>query len=103
WRAAAVSGAMFFTACTAWAGDKAAHHSADSASFSEATYLRDENFLAGDEQEGRGTGQPGNDRAAEYIANQYHEAGLKPAGDHGTYFQNFTLKLHPRIGEKNRL
>jgi hypothetical protein len=38
--------------------------------------------------EGRGTGQAGFQRAAEYMAVKFKEAGLKPVGDNGTYFQN---------------
>ena len=41
-------------------------------------------FLSHDLLEGRGTGQRGGDLAAEYIATQFAEYGLKPAGDHGT-------------------
>lgn len=37
--------------------------------------------------EGRGTGQPGFQKAAEYMAAKFKEAGLKPVGDNGTYFQ----------------
>ncbi len=48
-------------------------------------------FLAHDLLEGRGTGQRGGDLAAEYIATQFAEYGLKPAGDHGTYMQNVPL------------
>jgi len=48
-------------------------------------------FLASDLLEGRGVGARGGDLASEYIATQFALDGLKPAGDHGTYFQNFTL------------
>ncbi len=48
-------------------------------------------FLASDLLEGRGVGARGGDLATEYIATQFALAGLKPAGDKGTYFQNFTL------------
>jgi Zn-dependent M28 family amino/carboxypeptidase len=48
-------------------------------------------FLASDLLEGRGVGTRGGDLATEYIATQFALAGLKPAGDAGTYFQNFTL------------
>ncbi len=48
-------------------------------------------FLAHDLLEGRGTGQRGGDIAAEYIATQFAEYGLKPAGDHGTYMQKVPL------------
>src|ERR1700741_5019166 len=48
-------------------------------------------FLSHDLLEGRGTGQRGGDLAAEYIATQFAEFGLKPAGDHGTYMQRVPL------------
>jgi len=48
-------------------------------------------FLASDLPEGRGVGTRGGDLATEYIASQFAIAGAKPAGDKGTYFQNFTL------------
>ena len=48
-------------------------------------------FLAHDLLEGRGTGQRGGDLAAEYIATQFAEYGLRPAGDHGTYMQKVPL------------
>ena len=48
-------------------------------------------YLAHDLLEGRGTGQRGGDLAAEYIATQFAEFGLKPAGDHGTYMQKVPL------------
>jgi len=48
-------------------------------------------YLSHDLLEGRGTGQRGGDIAAEYIATQFAEYGLKPAGDHGTYTQKVPL------------
>src|SRR6202795_1995890 len=48
-------------------------------------------YLSHDMLEGRGTGQRGGDIAAEYIATQFAEYGLKPAGDHGTYMQKVPL------------
>jgi Zn-dependent M28 family amino/carboxypeptidase len=55
-------------------------------------------FLADDLLEGRGPGVRGGDLAARYIAAQFALAGLKPAGDDGTYFQQvdffgMTVKL----------
>ncbi len=71
-------------------------------------------FLAHDLLEGRGTGQRGGDVAAEYIATQFAEYGLKPAGDRGTYMQKVPLvgittlpetqfALIPRQGEAMNL
>ena len=48
-------------------------------------------YLSHDLLEGRGTGQRGGDIAAEYIATQFAEYGLKPAGEHGTYMQKVPL------------
>lgn len=49
-------------------------------------------YLAGPECEGRGSGQPGFQKAAEFMANEMKKAGLRPAGDNGTYFQNVPFK-----------
>jgi hypothetical protein len=48
--------------------------------------------LSAPEFEGRGTGQPGADRAAAYLANRFAKLGLKPAGDNGTYLQPIKFK-----------
>src|SRR5207248_8799402 len=44
-------------------------------------------YIASDELEGRATFAEGLGLAAAYIADQIKEAGVKPGGDHGTYFQ----------------
>ncbi len=43
--------------------------------------------LASEEFAGRGTGQPGYLKSAEWVAGKLKEFGLKPIGDNGTYFQ----------------
>src|SRR5690348_10755703 len=48
-------------------------------------------FLSSDLLEGRGPGTRGDQLATEYIATQFALAGLQPAGDHGTYFQQVPL------------
>ena len=48
-------------------------------------------FLSSDLLEGRGPGTRGGDLATEYIATQFELAGLKPAGDAGTFFQQVPL------------
>lgn len=47
--------------------------------------------IAHDSLEGRGTGEHGQNIAAEYIANFYDDLGMQPKGDNGTYFQHFKL------------
>lgn len=43
--------------------------------------------LSAKEMEGRGTAQPGGERAAKYIADKFAKLGLKPLGDAGTFLQ----------------
>jgi len=54
-------------------------------------YLEHVKFLASDDLEGRGNGGSGLEAAAEYIAARFKEAGLQPAGDNGTFFQQFEM------------
>jgi Zn-dependent M28 family amino/carboxypeptidase len=67
-------------------------------------------FLADDLLEGRGTGARGGDIAAKYIAAQFAQDGLKPAGDDGGYLQRVdftgvqtlaasTFSLQPEHGD----
>lgn len=48
--------------------------------------------LSSNEFEGRGTAQPGADKAAAYLAKRFAKLGLKPAGDNGTYLQQIKFK-----------
>ena len=48
-------------------------------------------YLADDKLEGRDTGSPGGMLAAQYLASQLEQFGIKPAGDNGTYFQQVPL------------
>lgn len=48
--------------------------------------------LSSKEMEGRGTMQPGGDKAANWIADRYKELGLKPLGDKGTFLQKVDFK-----------
>lgn len=48
-------------------------------------------YLSDDALEGRGTGQKGGDKAADWIAAQFKSYGLLPAGDNGTYFQSVSF------------
>jgi Zn-dependent M28 family amino/carboxypeptidase len=60
-------------------------------------------YLASDALEGRAPGYPGNDKATEFIAALYQEAGLKAVGDNGTYFQAFTYKNKGERKTRNTL
>lgn len=48
--------------------------------------------LSGDDMEGRDTGSPGHDRAAQYVQERFAAAGLKPAGDNGGWRQTIPMK-----------
>src|SRR5215213_8821890 len=45
------------------------------------------NALAADEMQGRGTAQPGGDKAATYLADRFGKLGLKPLGEKNSYLQ----------------
>ena len=60
-------------------------------------------YLASDQLEGRGVGTKGLDLAAEFIARQFAEAGLKTQWSEGGSFQEFTFNLPPELGKENRL
>jgi Peptidase family M28 len=64
--------------------------------------------LAADDMEGRGTMQPGGDKAANWIADRFQKIGLKPLGDKGSYLQKidfketvFTSQTSFKVGEEN--
>jgi hypothetical protein len=52
-----------------------------------------EAVLTADSLEGRETTYPGQKKAAEYIASHFRDAGLKPIGDDGTFFQHFNVHV----------
>lgn len=84
-----------------WGG--AGRHSDDASLIVGSEFLGHVSYLASDELEGRGTGQAGIDRAAEYIADEFDRLGVEPAGDDNTYFQNLTLRIKQRVGLSTRL
>lgn len=59
----------------------------------------DMEFLASDDLEGREAGTPGFDLAADYVASEFSEIGLKPAGDAGSYMQTITFLRSVRAPE----
>lgn len=82
----------FFTAAAAWVQITPAQVTvAESTGISGERIRAHVKFLASDSLEGRGVGTRGGDLASEYIATEFALDGLKPAGDNGTYFQNFAL------------
>jgi hypothetical protein len=81
WRLLTVTALVALAAATAFAGDNGA----------QERIKKDITFLASDVCEGRGIDTQGINKAADYIAEQLKQAGLKPGGKNGTYFQPFTV------------
>ena len=61
-------------------------------SLSLATIKDTVNALAADEMQGRGTAQPGGDKAAGWIADRFAKLGLKPLGLNNSYLQPITFR-----------
>ena len=59
--------------------------------------------LASDEMEGRLTGTEGERRATEYVAAVFEALGLEPAGDDGTFYQEFEFTSGVSLGPGNRM
>ncbi|HET7287572.1 MAG TPA: M28 family peptidase, partial [Pyrinomonadaceae bacterium] len=56
-------------------------------SINVATIKETVNALAADDMQGRGTAQPGGDKAAAYLADRFAKLGLKPLGEKNSYLQ----------------
>jgi Tol biopolymer transport system component len=59
--------------------------------------------LASPALEGRLTGTEGERKAAAFVAARFRDLGLEPAGEGGTYFQDFPFVAGTSLGPKNRL
>ena len=60
-------------------------------------------FLSSNALEGRLTGAKGEKIATQYVANIFQRLGLEPAGDHGTFFQEFNFTSGVSLGKNNSL
>lgn len=74
-----------------------------STAISEADLRRHVEALASEAMEGRLTGAPGGERAAEYVASAFRAYGLNPAGEGGGYRQKFPFTAGVRLGQDNAL
>ena len=79
-----------------WAAKEAAP------AFSADRYTAHVKFLAAPDLQGRGSGSPGLEKAARYIADQFKSYGLKPPPGK-KYFQDFTVTVNARLGPDNLL
>ncbi|HEY5883061.1 MAG TPA: M28 family peptidase [Pyrinomonadaceae bacterium] len=57
--------------------------------------------LSSKEFEGRGTGQPGADKAAQYMADRFAKLGLKPGGPNGSYLQPIKFRSTEMLAESS--
>jgi hypothetical protein len=78
---------------------------AENATESESRLRQTATYLASDALEGRGVGTSGLDQAADYIADQFKQLGLRTDLFHGTPFQEFEIPLPAEMGpaEHNQL
>ena len=81
----------------------AGNSTTDAATAAELRLRSDVTFLADDAQEGRAPGTKGIEAAAQYIANIFKGAGLKPAPGAPDYFQPFTISGSPQLGKHQDL
>ena len=61
--------------------------------FDAARALTHVAYLGDATRGGRLSGSPEYDDAARYVADRFHEIGLEPLGDEGTFFEHFTMPL----------
>lgn len=89
---------------TASARDAAAQSAQQTvADFTAADVRRHVEYLCRPELEGRLTGAPGERLATAYVAAYFERLGLRPAGDRGSWFQDFEFTSGVALGEKNSL
>ena len=70
---------------------------------SQQRLLRDIQYLASDELEGRGVGLKGLDLAADYIRAEFGKAGLNVTAINGDAFQKFQMPVASILKEPNSL
>ena len=60
--------------------------------FDPAYMMKTIRYLSDEKRQGRGLGSAGLEQAAEYIAASFKQAGLKPGGDDGGYYQYLSAR-----------
>ena len=73
------------------------------AGFSAQDIIRHVDYLCREELAGRLTGTPGEKLATAYVAAYLESLGIKPAGDHGTWYQEFAFTSGVALGRINSL
>lgn len=67
------------------------------------TYLADVTWLSDDARKGRDTDSPELLQTADWVAEQFDEAGLEPLGDDGGWLQHFTVPGRRQLVDGNAL
>ena len=98
--------AAIFAGCFVWAvvpvnAEKRKETSNEAASAVEMKLLESVKFLSSDERQGRGIGTDGINQAADYIHQQFAEAGLDVTRVDGGPFQEFSMTHKTELGEPN--
>jgi Peptidase family M28/PDZ domain len=101
-RCLALSLACLIVAAPSFAAAAANRNTANNAANTERRLADSDRYLASDELEGRGPGTKGIDLAAQYIADQFADAGLKTQLYDGTPFQKFNMVTGTELGKPNR-
>ena len=76
---------LLFVSCNRSPANKAAN------SINKDSLLRHIESLSSDEFQGRATGTAGEQMSVDYLVNELEAMGVDPAGDNGTYIQEFPL------------
>lgn len=76
---------------------------ATEAGITEADLRQRVTYFASPELEGRMTGSAGEKLATDYAAEVFRRLGLSPAGDAGSFFQDFKFTAGVALGEGNQL
>ena len=71
--------------------------------FSPADIMRHVDFLTRPELGGRLTGTPGERRATNYVAAYLESLGFEPAGENGSFFQEFDFPAGSELTDQNSL
>ncbi|MGI9429687.1 MAG: M20/M25/M40 family metallo-hydrolase [Bythopirellula sp.] len=71
--------------------------------YSAADIRRHVEYLCGEELAGRLTGTAGERLATAYVASYLEALGLEPAGDHGSWYQQFEFTSGVALGDHNEL
>jgi len=80
------------------------HHAPAAMTFDASRAMSDIAYLSSESFSGRLSGSPEADRAAEWIAGEFEELGLQPAGETtGSYFQTFRTRLRNSAGPPSLL